>query len=887
MLRERVRGRLGRPRSAAPSSASLRALTAAALALPGLAHSPARAAPGDEAGFQYGRYEEGERQLFGVNSKFDPIRIDSLQGGAGLTFFDRLKFAFNYVQDTWSGATPITTAPLAFEGNRNPNKGVAVLSGASPFIDGTVLLDSRSRFSRLDENFSLVEEPRVVHTIATASPETRRQGDFKLGYEWDEGSLDVGGGLSPEDDYHTHFVSVNGRWDLNHKLSALNLGIGYSGSDIAALISDDGDPYIDSSLYARQIDFENLPDGSGVEKTLRGERQDWSGRIGWTQVLDRDSLFETSLGYTRSTGFLENPYKVVEFIFVDPDQAPGPFGERLADVRAVRENRPDTRNQLTWDARYVRYLEGLDAALHLDYHFYSDDWGVDAHTFEAAWHQPVSPGWTITPRVRYYSQGEAEFYRPFYLFKQAESLTPSTGGQDFSRIPVVHYASDYRLSGYGALSGGVTVEKRLAAGISFLAGFEYYTHQGGLKLGGAGEDDYADFDYYQVNAALRMALSPALFAAAVGKSTTHGGGISGNGGSGHAGDPHSGHAAHAPAGVMFDHMLHQAGDFMLGYRYMFHRMAGETLNGRSTASDAEIVGRGCGEFRCTQTALDHTMHMHMLDLMYAPSDWLNLMLMPQFTDMDMDLRELPALDDPGLPPAAPVEHVHGAGRGHGTGGVGDTVMAALVKLFDQPGHHLHLGLGVSAPTGEVDIRFSNIKEGNVGKDDEDGDGRNDRDDRFIHYGMQLGSGTWDLLPSLTYTGEGARWSWGGQLSGIYRLEDENESGYALGDQFQATAWGSYGLTDWLSASVRGVYTTQGEIKGRFNGPQALSMPMDFPANYGGRFWDVGVGLDAVVPIGDFAGNRLSVEWLQPIEDDANGFQLERDGALFATWSLKF
>jgi hypothetical protein len=30
-----------------------------------------------------------------------------------------------------------------------------------------------------------------------------------------------------------------------------------------------------------------------------------------------------------------------------------------------------------------------------------------------------------------------------------------------------------------------------------------------------------------------------------------------------------------------------------------------------------------------------------------------------------------------------------------------------------------------------------------------------------------------------------------------------------------------------------------------------------------------------------------MEWLQPVEDDVNGYQLERDGALSATWSVAF
>ncbi len=57
------------------------------------------------------------------------------------------------------------------------------------------------------------------------------------------------------------------------------------------------------------------------------------------------------------------------------------------------------------------------------------------------------------------------------------------------------------------------MSKEFARGISLEAGFEYYTHEGGLKLGGGGEGDYADFNYYQVNAALNVSLDAALSAA--------------------------------------------------------------------------------------------------------------------------------------------------------------------------------------------------------------------------------------------------------------------------------------------------------------------------------------------------------------------------------------
>jgi len=108
------------------------------------------------------------------------------------------------------------------------------------------------------------------------------------------------------------------------------------------------------------------------------------------------------------------------------------------------------------------------------------------------------------------------------------------------------------------------------------------------------------------------------------------------------------------------------------------------------------------------------------------------------------------------------------------------------------------------------------------------------------------------------------------------MEDQNESGYALGNIFQTTAWGNYNLTNWLTASLRGVYTLQGSVKGQFNG--LINQLADgLPSNYGGKYWDIGFGLSAAVPSGDLAGNRISVEWLQPLEDNVNGYQLERNG----------
>jgi seryl-tRNA synthetase len=75
---------------------------------------------------------------------------------------------------------------------------------------------------------------------------------------------------------------------------------------------------------------------------------------------------------------------------------------------------------------------------------------------------------------------------------------------NYANLPS-NYSSDHRLSGYGALSGGLMVSKKFAKGVALEAGAEYYTHAGSLKLGGGGEGAYADFNSYMVNAASAFA----------------------------------------------------------------------------------------------------------------------------------------------------------------------------------------------------------------------------------------------------------------------------------------------------------------------------------------------------------------------------------------------
>ncbi|MGU7779121.1 hypothetical protein [Burkholderia sp. PU8-34] len=315
--------------------------------------------------------------------------------------------------------------------------------------------------------------------------------------------------------------------------------------------------------------------------------------------------------------------------------------------------------------------------------------------------------------------------------------------------------------------------------------------------------------------------------------------------------------SHAPAGVMYDHM-HKQGGWMIGYSFTHNATGGDLKHGGKTVDDHALAMAG---YSMKPTGMQ--MNMHMLHLMYAPSDTFNLMVMPMFMDMPMTMSGLSGGHGGGHG-----GHGHGAGEmSHGASGLGDTVVAGLFRLYDDGRHHLHAGLGISMPTGSVS--------------------RRNADGTFVHYGMQMGTGTWDAIPSVTYTGQNNRWSWGAQALAQLPMQGANTSGYRVGNRFEANAWGAYRVLPWLSASARLNYTAQGAIQGEYNGPIHRASPDDVTGNYGGRVLKVGVGLNTVFRSGPLKGHRIGVEYLTPVSQSLNGYQLEQRDTVLVNWSTAF
>lgn len=313
-----------------------------------------------------------------------------------------------------------------------------------------------------------------------------------------------------------------------------------------------------------------------------------------------------------------------------------------------------------------------------------------------------------------------------------------------------------------------------------------------------------------------------------------------------------------PIGVMGDHM-HRAGEWMISVRAAHMRMAGNRV-GTDGIDPSTIVTTVPNRFFGTPgqpatlriVPLNMTTDMLMFGAMYAPVDDVNLMVMAPWLDKEMESATFAgAAGDAEL----------GRSTMSATGW-GDVKAAGLVRLWDGDGQHAHINLGVSIPTGSLDNVDTMLAPNGTLMT------------ARLPYAMQLGSGTWDLLPGLTYTGRADGYGWGAQATAVVRT-GSNSEGYRLGDEQQLSLWGSRDWAPWISNSV---WVTGRHVDPIHGIDPLIVAPVQGanPDYYGGDTLNVGIGVALAVQHGLLQGQRFDLTLALPVYQDLNGPQLEAD-----------
>ena len=276
--------------------------------------------------------------------------------------------------------------------------------------------------------------------ISGASKMTdRRQAvDVGLTRYFPRGTITLGNSYSKEHDYISRGYSAQGSLSTEDKNTTFTLGGSYTTDTI-----------------------------NPTHQTGEYDKRSVAAFAGVSQVLTKTDIVQLNLGYTRGKGDFTDHYKNWDL-------------------------RPDRRESKTVMTRWNHHFDGPDGTSHLSYRYYTDSFGIRAHTFSLEYLQSLPGEWTITPSVRFSSQTAADFYFPFD--------PAATYGDGMSDAAINAYnagqpsSADQRLSAFGALTLGIKVEKRIAKDWLVDLKYENYKQRARWSMTGGGDPGLKPFN---------------------------------------------------------------------------------------------------------------------------------------------------------------------------------------------------------------------------------------------------------------------------------------------------------------------------------------------------------------------------------------------------------
>lgn len=211
-------------------------------------------------------------------------------------------------------------------------------------------------------------------------------------------------GFSSEYDY----TSINGGINLAQELNNGNTEFSFS----AQAFLDNWKTYFPIELR-------------GDVTVSTTSRNSYNAQLTYSQVINKRLQMSLSAEVIYMDGLLSTPFHRVYF-----------NDEAVPDI----ERLPTTRLKIPFAAR-VNYKPTDNLVVRTYYRFYSDDFGIDAHTFNLELPYHFNDNWTVAPFYRFHTQTGSKYFAPF-----AEHASTDE-----------YYTSDYDLSELNSTKYGVGI----------------------------------------------------------------------------------------------------------------------------------------------------------------------------------------------------------------------------------------------------------------------------------------------------------------------------------------------------------------------------------------------------------------------------------------------
>jgi len=249
-----------------------------------------------------------------------------------------------------------------------------------------------------------------IDVITSATPYHERRVETDIGFDYlrDRVTMGLDVKRSEENDYDANTIGFNIARDMFGDLTTVSLGYRHSRDTVGKRDQPDFSEHVRRQNYV----------------------------LGLSQILTKNLVVNLNWETITDEGFLNNPYRRVRYV----DAA------SLTGYSYQFERYPRTRDSNAVAVRANYYLP-YRAALHAEYRFFTDSWGIRANNYEIGYTYPTRDRWTFDLTYRRYGQTQADFY---------SDLFPQQDAQNF-------LARDKELSTFTDHSIGMTASYELAA----------------------------------------------------------------------------------------------------------------------------------------------------------------------------------------------------------------------------------------------------------------------------------------------------------------------------------------------------------------------------------------------------------------------------------------
>ncbi|HJS92552.1 MAG TPA: DUF3570 domain-containing protein, partial [Steroidobacteraceae bacterium] len=226
-----------------------------------------------------------------------------------------------------------------------------------------------------------------IDVLLSASPYKETRTQKSIGAEYLHGKTTYSAGLinSVEPDYKANTAYYSISQDMFGDLTTVTLSYSRGWDEIFRDIKVNGTIVNDPTFRQR------------ADHRVYG--------LSISQILTRSLIGTLNYQFSSDQGYLASPYRLIRY--ADPNN---PVGYSLAP-----QIYPGTRTMDALAASLKYYLP-YRAALTGKYRFFSDSWGIVAHTLQLDYVQPIRHHWTLDGNIRYYRQGAASFYSDLFPY---------------------------------------------------------------------------------------------------------------------------------------------------------------------------------------------------------------------------------------------------------------------------------------------------------------------------------------------------------------------------------------------------------------------------------------------------------------------------------------